>query len=169
MIVVTDTTPLNYLILLDAAHVLPGLFGRVYAPSAVIRELAHPRSPESVRRWTDSLPEWLIVQEPTHIDPSLRLGPGEAAAVALAEELKADWVLLDERKGSRRAESRGLRVAGTLTIIEEAGAKNFLDYIETRNRLVGETTFYVTDDVLRESEQRFRARKLAQEPVEPDE
>jgi hypothetical protein len=60
-------------------------------------------------------------------------------------------------------------VAGTLTIIEEAGAKNLLDYDETRNRLVVETPFFVTDDVLRESEQRFRARKLAQEPVESDE
>jgi predicted nucleic acid-binding protein len=161
MIVVSDTTPLNYLILIDSAHVLPVSFGRMFAPSAVIRELAHPRSPELVRRWTDSLPEWLSVQEPTRIDPSLRLGPGEAAAIALAEELKADWVLLDERKGTRKAESRGLRVAGTLTIIEEAGVNNLLDYEHTRNRLVAETTFYVSDDVLRESEQRFRARKLA--------
>ncbi len=48
-------------------------------------------------------------------------------------------------------------MAGTLTIIDEAGVKNLLDYEQTRNRLVGETTFYVTDDVLRESEQRFRA------------
>jgi predicted nucleic acid-binding protein len=168
MIVVSDTTPLNYLILIDAVQVLPALLGRVYAPSAVIRELAHPRSPEPVRRWADTLPEWLTVQEPTRIDSSLRLGPGEAAAIALAEELKADWVLLDERKGSRKAESRGLRVAGTLTIIEEAGAKDLLDYDATRNRLVAETTFYVTDDVLRESEQRFRARKLAQGPVDQD-
>jgi predicted nucleic acid-binding protein len=160
MIVVSDTTPLNYLILLDVAHVLPALFGRVYAPSAVIRELAHPHSPELVRRWTDSLAAWLTIQEPTCIDPSLRLGPGEAAAIALAEELNADWVLLDERKGSRKAESRGLRMAGTLTIIEEAGAQNPLDYEKTRNRLVSETTFYVIDDVLRESEERFRARRL---------
>ena len=94
MIVVSDTTPLNYLILIESVHVLPALFGRVYAPSAVIHELAHPRSPEPVRRWTDSLPEWLTVQEPTRIDPSLRLGSGEAAAIALAEELKADWVLV---------------------------------------------------------------------------
>jgi hypothetical protein len=72
MIVVSDTTPLNYLILIESVHVLPALLGRVYAPSAVIHELAHPRSPEPVRRWTDSLPEWLTVQEPTRIEPSLR-------------------------------------------------------------------------------------------------
>jgi predicted nucleic acid-binding protein len=87
-----------------------------------------------------SLPEWLAVQEPARIDPSLRLGPGEAAAIALAEELNADWVLLDERKGSRKAESRGLRVAGTLTIIEEAAAKDLLDYAQARDRLVGEAS-----------------------------
>jgi predicted nucleic acid-binding protein len=167
MIVVSDTTPLNYLILIDSVDVLPALFGRVYAPSAVIRELAHPRSPEPVRRWADSPPAWLAVQEPTRIDPSLRLGPGEAAAIALAEELAADWVLMDERRGSREAERRGFRVAGTLVIIEEAGANNLLDYDEARNRLVAETNFYVTDDVLRASEQRFRARKLVQEPTEP--
>jgi predicted nucleic acid-binding protein len=166
MIVVSDTTALNYLILIDYAHVLPALFGRVYAPSAVIRELAHPRSPKLVRRWTDSLPEWVTVEEPTHIDPLLKLGPGEAAAITLAEELKADCVLLDERKGSREAESRGFPVAGTLGIIEQAGVKNLLDYDQTRNRHVVEATFYVTDDVLRESERRFRDRKLAQEPTE---
>ncbi len=105
MIVVSDTTPLNYFILIESAHVLPALFGQVYAPAAVIGELAHPHSPEPVRRWLDSLPEWLIVREPTRIDPSLRLGPGEAAAIALAEELKADWVLLDKRRGSRQVGS----------------------------------------------------------------
>ncbi len=109
MIVVSDTTPLNYLILIESAHVLPALFGRVYAPPAVIRELSHPRSPERVRQWGDSPPGWLTVQGPTHTDPSLKLGPGETEAIALAQELKADWVLLDERKGSRGG--RGARAS----------------------------------------------------------
>jgi predicted nucleic acid-binding protein len=165
MIVVSDTTPLNYLILIDSVHVLPTLFGRVYAPSAVMQELSHPKTPEAVRAWASSPPEWLTVQDPMQTDPGLKLDPGEAAAIALAVELKADWVLLDERKGSRTAESRGFRVAGTLGIIEEAGAKGLLDYEQTRNRLVDETTFYVTDDVLRESEQRYRERRRLQERV----
>jgi predicted nucleic acid-binding protein len=141
MIVVSDTTPLNYLILIGSAQVLPALFGRVYAPPAVIRELVHPRSPESARQWANSLPDWITVQEPVRIDPSLKLGPGESAALALAEELRADWVLLDERKGPREAERRGFRVAGTLAILEEAGARDPLDYERARDRLVIETTF----------------------------
>jgi predicted nucleic acid-binding protein len=168
MIVVSDTTPLNYLVLIGSDHVLPALFGRVYAPSAVIKELSHPRTPKVVQSWVSQPPVWLIVRDPSRVDPTLTLGSGEAAAIALAEELKADWVLLDERKGSREAESRGFRVAGTLGVLEEGGARNLLDYERMRDLLVAETTFYVTEDVLRESEHRFRTRKLAQNHESPE-
>ena len=70
--------------------------------------------------------------------------------------------LIDERKASRATESRGLRVAGTLGILEEAGGRNLLDYGRAIDRLVKETTFYVTDDVLRESEHRYHDRKQVQ-------
>ena len=72
-------------------------------------------------------------------------------------------MLLDERRGTREAESRGFRVTGTLGLIEEGAAQGLLDYEQTRDRLVGETTFYVTDDVLRESEERIRQRRLVAE------
>jgi predicted nucleic acid-binding protein len=165
VIVVSDTTPLNYLILTATVHVLPAIFGRVYAPSAVLGELSHARSPEAVRAFAASPPEWLTVQDPLQVVPTLKLGGGETAAIALAEELRADWVLLDERKGSRVAQGRGLRVAGTLTILEEAGARGLLDYEETRDRLVNQTTFYATEEVLRESERRFQQRKQSQTPT----
>ncbi len=165
MIVVSDTTPLNYLILIEAAHVLPSLFGRVHAPTAVIQELSDPRGPSSVRVWACSPPKWLAVQEPTQVDQTLpkALHKGEAEAISLAQELGADWVLIDERKASRAAESRGLRVAGTLGILEEGGARKLIDYEKARDRLVKETSFYVTDDVLVESERRYHERKQTQE------
>lgn len=159
MIVVVDTTPLNYLILVDSVQVLPDLFEQVHAPSAVIAELSHNRAPESVRLWAASPPEWLTIQDPTTTDASLKLGSGETAAIALGRELKADWILIDERKGTREAQGRGLRAAGTLAIVEEAGARGLLDYGRTIDRLVRETTFHVTDQVLRDSEQRFRDRQ----------
>jgi len=78
-------------------------------------------------------------------------------------ELRADWILIDERKGTREARDRGLQVAGTLVVIEEAGARDLRDYWKSKDRLVNHTNFYVTEDVIRESEQRYRQRKLAQE------
>ena len=49
MIVVSDTSPLNYLVLIQHAEVLPSLFGRVIAPPAVMIELQHPGAPTIVR------------------------------------------------------------------------------------------------------------------------
>ena len=95
--------------------------------------------------------------------PNLSLGPGESATIALAQELGADWVLIDERKGSREAEGRGLRVAGMLGVIEEARARDLVDYARTRDRLANETNLYVTDDVLRGSERCYQQQKLARE------
>ena len=61
MIVVSDTTPLNYLILIASVDVLRVLFGRLYAPAAVIEELLHSKTPSVVRMWAGSPPEWLTV------------------------------------------------------------------------------------------------------------
>ena len=119
MIVVSDTTPLNYLILTETVHVLPAIFGRVYAPSAVIKELLHPRSPQAVGTWASSPPEWLTVQDPTYTG-AWKLGRRETAAISLALELKADRALIDDRDGSRQATRSGLKVVGTLGILEEA-------------------------------------------------
>jgi len=49
MIVVADTSPMNYLVLVRCDHVLPERFGRVLAPPAVIAELRHPNAPKAVR------------------------------------------------------------------------------------------------------------------------
>ena len=46
MIIVSDTSPLNYLILTDYQDVLPTLFGQVIIPQAVLNELQHAKTPE---------------------------------------------------------------------------------------------------------------------------
>lgn len=56
MIVVADTSPLNYLILLGHSEILFSLFGRVLAPEAVVIEMQHPDAPAHVRIWAASPP-----------------------------------------------------------------------------------------------------------------
>jgi predicted nucleic acid-binding protein len=51
MIVVADTTPLNYLILIDLTHILSELFGQVIVPQAVLSESQSPHAPDKVREW----------------------------------------------------------------------------------------------------------------------
>ena len=57
MIVVSDTTPLNYLILIGQAHLLHELYDRVALPQAVYQELQRKNTPEEVRAWAVNHPE----------------------------------------------------------------------------------------------------------------
>ena len=63
MIVVSDTTPLNYLVLVGKQDILPLLFGQVIVPEAVMRELQASAAPPEVRQWLRSRPGWLETKQ----------------------------------------------------------------------------------------------------------
>lgn len=79
----------------------------------------------------------------------VRLDSGESEAIALAAEVHADVLLIDEQEGRQEAVRRGLKVAGTLSILDEAeqvGLVNFDDaVVELR-----ETSFRVSQTVIAE-------------------
>jgi predicted nucleic acid-binding protein len=134
MIVVSDTSPLNYLILIDEIDVLPGLFANVLVPPTVLSELADQRAPQKVRDWASSPPIWLAVRAPLIEAPS-KLHPGEAAAIALAIEVRADFLLIDEREGTRIATERGLVPLGLVAVLLLARERGLIDLRRAVQRL----------------------------------
>ena len=142
MIVISDTSPLNYLILIEQAERLYDLYGRVVIPQAVFDELLAAETPEKVRAWLLSKPEWLEVQAlaPTSDTELTYLGAGEREAIALAEQLRADALLMDDRDGRREAASRHLRVVGTLAVLVDAAERGLLELPKAFKRLQ-QTTF----------------------------
>lgn len=127
MLVVSDTSPLNYLVLIGHEGVLPAVFGNVVTTPGVMRELGHPASPERVRRWALAAPAWLKVRAPRVLASRLKLGPGETEAISLAKELRAAAVLIDERKAAVAASAMGLVVIGTLGVLTVASEKSLLN------------------------------------------
>lgn len=150
MIVVSDTGPLRYLSVLGCAELLPKLFGSVICPEAIIQECRHPKAPTELQALVATMPVWLIIQEPRQVDEalSLHLDAGEAAAISLAEELDADLILIDEKKGRQQAKAHGFAVAGTLNILALAAQRGLLDYHRTVELLRSSTNFRVTDAVV---------------------
>jgi predicted nucleic acid-binding protein len=150
MIVVADTTPLNYLVLIQHEDLLPRLFGRVLIPPAVFAELQHQETPHPVRSWLAQSPSWLQVQLlRSQPDRGLDdLDPGEREAIALAEELKADQILLDEAEARQEAARRKLPFIGTLGVLRRAAQLDLIDLPSALARLQ-QTTFYVDPDLIR--------------------
>jgi predicted nucleic acid-binding protein len=157
VIVVADTSPLRYLILIEHEYILPALYGRVLVPPAVMAELAREQTPDIVRQRLSDRPEWLIVQAPAEPVAVRRsgLGPGEAAAIALALEQSADALLMDDRDARREARDHGLTVLGTLRVLADAAEHGFADLRTALDRL-RQTNFRASNHIINELLARHR-------------
>jgi hypothetical protein len=125
VIVISDTSALTNLAAIGHLHLLPQLYERVIIPEAVYRELADitPPVPGTLEV---KIASWLQVKHVTNrhlverLQAEVRLDPGESQAIALALELNADLLLIDERRGRAEANRLGLRITGVLGILVEA-------------------------------------------------
>ena len=145
MIVVADSGPLHYLILLDHVGLLQRLYGSVAVPDAVAAELVSTGAPDAVRAWVGQPPSWvqvLPVASEALAAVTDDLDPGERSAIALAEMLHADLLLIDEAAGCAEARRRHLRVTGTPGVLR-AGAELGLVNVPDLIARLQATTFYV--------------------------
>jgi predicted nucleic acid-binding protein len=149
MTVVSDTSPINYLVLIELQDLLPALFEHVLIPGAVRRELQSPEAPQEIRRWMASRPSWLEFREVATTPPDLRqLDDGELEAIALALTTATTLILLDEKKGRQAARERGLSVAGTLGVIDLAARRGLVNLLDALKKLEG-TTFRASPQLIR--------------------
>jgi predicted nucleic acid-binding protein len=147
-LIISVTTPLNYLILIGQCDVLQWLFGRLLVPPAVIEEMLHPKAPAQVATWAANLPPWIEVRSP-NVDLHLGIGAGEDAAISLAVELGDATLLMDDLKARAAARARGFITIGTITILDRADEAGLLD-LETSISRLRATTFYL-DETLAET------------------
>ena len=150
-LIIADTGPINYLVLIGHIDLLPALFEKVILPSVVQVELTARRAPTPVREWIAKQHPWVEVHETSidfSSDPLLKgIHAGERAAITLAATLSADLLLMDDRKGVSAARRKGLRVTGTLGILELAtrgGLVNFAQAVD----LLQQTNFRISQPVL---------------------
>ena len=151
MIVVADSSPLHYLILIEQADLLRRLYGDVVIPEAVAVELTAVGAPRIVRHWMSTPPSWLMVMEVGSEELATvanELDPGERAAIALAEKIRADLLLIDETAGRAEARRRRLRVTGTLGVLRAAVEAGLTDVKDVLGRLQ-DTNFYVDEELVR--------------------
>ena len=107
MLAVADTSPINYLVLIQCEVLLPVLYTRVVIPAAVWHELQDPDTPPVVQAWVAHPPAWFAIQalrQGLAAREMPDLGDGEREAIVLAHELPADIVLMDEGNGRREAQ-----------------------------------------------------------------
>ena len=125
MPVVSNTSPLLNLAIIDQLNLLPQQFDQVYIPIAVVEELRLDTSLPGVRRIKQGMESgWLVLRDLSdqNIATALErdLDHGEAQAIALALQLGQPIVLIDEHEGRSIAKMMALRPVGVLGILLRA-------------------------------------------------
>jgi predicted nucleic acid-binding protein len=131
MIVVSDTSPILSLALIERLDLLRDLYGSIVIPEAVRQELMvtdHSGTREVAQA------DWIITR-PVDPDVVLKLlqrevDRGEAEAIGLALQLKADVLLIDERKARKLAQYLELNVVGLLDVLHEAKQRQLIPTIK---------------------------------------
>jgi predicted nucleic acid-binding protein len=112
---------------------LQQLFGKIYIPQAVYDEAATAGREEGGAKQEVSTARWIetiIVKDRLAVEVLLdELDVGEAETIVLAREMKADWVLMDEKKGRRKATELSLNKIGTVGILLKAKQQGMLGEI----------------------------------------
>lgn len=151
MTVVTDTSVVLNLCFLRHDHLLAELFGRIQAPHLIAEEFN--RLSEADPRFRHLIfPSYIECVDPSAIDfdsnAISRLHPGEIAALALAREINADLILMDERAGRNFAASIGLRTMGLLGILVASRQRNLIPRVAPLlDRLSHEARFWISQNV----------------------
>ncbi len=147
MLVVTDNSPLTALALADLMHLLRARWPLVIVPQAVWDESRHVGDTAALQRLDAARADgWLEVRHALQTDEVARLraklDAGESEAIALALELKAEWLLIDELKGRNVAKQLGLAVTGTLGLLiwakmsgRSPSLRELIDLVESRGEL----------------------------------
>jgi predicted nucleic acid-binding protein len=151
MIVVADTGPLHYLILLEQVELLQRFYGQVLVPEPVANELSAARAPAVVREWITKPPTWIDVRPVAQADVATItdvLDFGERAAIALAETAQADLLLIDEAAGRAEAKRRHLRVTGTLGVLRAGAEQGLVNNVPDLLERLKTTSFYLDEALL---------------------
>ncbi|MDX2213306.1 MAG: DUF3368 domain-containing protein [Oculatellaceae cyanobacterium bins.114] len=131
MIVISDTSAITNLAAIDQLKLLPLLYGQVIIPEAIYRELVDidPPVPGGVEVQTAAWLEVKLIANRKVVErlqSEVKLDPGESEAIALALEIGADLLLIDERRGRVEADRLGIKITGLLGILVEAKRKNLI-------------------------------------------
>ena len=151
MIVVSNTSPIVNLATVGHLDLLQQLYGEITIPESVYHEIVIVGSGKAGSREVQNA-TWIKARKAANQKDvtllEIELDRGEAESIALAAELKADLVLLDERRARRIASRLGLRYVGLVGILIEAKRRSKLPAVKpVLDALITQAGFWVSTDL----------------------
>lgn len=156
--VIVNSTPVIGLANIGKLDVLRQMYGAITIPQAVFDEIKSP----SVQRQVNANRDWIRVEQINDASQKqmyrAKLHAGEVEVMILAQEKKADLVILDDNAAKKTAKFLGLRVIGTLGILVLAKKRGYIKEVSPVLDALKRDGFFVSDDlcdlVLRQADEK---------------
>lgn len=132
MIIVSDTSPVSNLILIERLDILHKLFDEIIIPPAVDAEIrALEQFGKDLSEYETA--EWIKISAPANLQKvktlQTNLDEGESQAIALALEINCDLLLMDERIGTNIARQEGLQTVGLVGVLIKAKEEKIIETV----------------------------------------
>jgi len=151
MNVVSNTSPIIFLSKIKVLDLLPQCFEQIFIPQAVAKELLDLSLPTYIECSDISIAGANFVSGA--LDSSWSLHAGELETMVLAQELEADYVIMDDRLARRKAQSKGLKIIGTIGVLLLAHQQQFISTSQIEDYLTALTQthkMYISPKILNE-------------------
>ena len=158
ILIVADTGPVNYLIQIGCVDLLGKLAGRIVLPASVAAELLHPAAPQAVRAWMAAPPGWVEVRAAAHLIEAPDISATDREAIALAKELTAALLLMDDQQARRCAAGFGVPTIGTVGLLEAAAARSLVALPDALQKLRA-TNCFLSDEIIESALRRTAERR----------
>ena len=158
MIIISDTTPIISLIKINRLDLLEKLFVEVLIPNAVFKELTtnnlFTNEAEIVKKSSFLKVSSVQNQKSLQLLQAVSgLDDGESEAIILADELKSNILLMDERKGRKVAQKLGINITGTIGILIQAYNEGMISDVEVKSYLnqLKNTNIRLSDSLIQQA------------------
>ena len=146
MIVISDTSCIGYLIIIDKLLLLKENFSEIIIPQIVHHEILQLSSKYNLDKYLNA--DWIKRRSIKNIQLQQQflttLDEGESEAIVLAKEIHADLLLIDERKGTSPARSLGIKTIGLLGLLLLSKEKKIIPFVRPiLDQLISRTTFRI--------------------------
>ena len=158
ILVVADTGPVNYLIQIGCIGLLAEIAAKTVLPASVQAELVDRAAPDGVRAWAAAPPAWVEIRAAEQLVMAKDISPADREAIALARELGAAVLLMDDRHARLCAASLGVVTMGTVGLLGVAAARDLVSLPLALERLRG-TSCFLTENLIENALERAAARR----------
>jgi uncharacterized protein len=129
MIIISNTSPLIALQKINKLTLLEKVFRKILIPDIIYKELTYGCSIQKIQNINTACNSFIEVVKIDNINHTFKrkLDLGEINVLSLALDMRANLILIDDRKAFNEAKELGFKVASTLTFLKVAQTKGFID------------------------------------------